>query len=47
VFEAAHLEQLLKAWGNPMSADRLEARTRWRDHRLAALRAHKDAQADG
>jgi 3-hydroxyacyl-CoA dehydrogenase len=47
VFEAAHLEQLLRAWGNPMSADRLEARTRWRDHRLAALRAHKDAQADG
>ncbi|WP_420393521.1 3-hydroxyacyl-CoA dehydrogenase [Acuticoccus sp.] len=34
----------LGAWGGPRSVEELEAKSRWRDDRLAALAAHKSAQ---
>src|SRR5204863_447299 len=46
VFEATYVDELVNAWGKPMNRERLEARTRWRDRRLAALRAHKTSQPD-
>jgi len=38
--------RILDQWGGPPGADQLAARTRWRDQRLAALRAHKQAQPE-
>jgi 3-hydroxyacyl-CoA dehydrogenase len=39
--------RILGEWGDAPGADQLAARTRWRDRRLAALRAHKRAQPEG
>jgi L-gulonate 3-dehydrogenase len=39
--------RILGEWGAAPDADHLAARTRWRDRRLAALRAHKRAQPAG
>jgi L-gulonate 3-dehydrogenase len=39
--------RILREWGAAPSADHLAARSRWRDRRLAALRAHKQAQPEG
>jgi 3-hydroxyacyl-CoA dehydrogenase len=39
--------RILGEWGATPDADHLAARTRWRDRRLAALRAHKRAQPAG
>jgi 3-hydroxyacyl-CoA dehydrogenase len=39
--------RILVEWGAAPDADHLAARTRWRDRRLAALRAHKRAQPAG
>jgi L-gulonate 3-dehydrogenase len=44
VFAQANIERVLAQWGEAASRERLEARSRWRDQRLAALRAHKRAQ---
>jgi L-gulonate 3-dehydrogenase len=46
VYDGDNIARILAAWGNTPSADELEARARWRDRRLAALRAHKKAQPD-
>ena len=46
VFEEPNVANILHEWGEPAERARLEARTRWRDGRLAALRAHKASQAD-
>jgi L-gulonate 3-dehydrogenase len=37
--------RILDEWGGSPGADQLAARTRWRDRRLAALRAHKQGQS--
>jgi len=44
VFGPANIERVLSQWGKDAGRERLEARARWRDQRLAALRAHKRAQ---
>lgn len=44
VFEPGNIERILKQWTAPASSERIGARTRWRDGRLAALKAHKRSQ---
>ncbi len=44
VFAPENVACVLAQWGEGASRERLEARARWRDHRLAALRAHKRSQ---
>jgi L-gulonate 3-dehydrogenase len=44
VFAPEKIERVVAQWGKPASRERLEARTRWRDRRLAALIAHKQGQ---
>jgi L-gulonate 3-dehydrogenase len=46
VFATPNVRRILGQWGEPATRERLEARTRWRDRRLAALRAHKKSQPD-
>jgi len=45
VYGDDNIARILAEWGGAPSRDHLAARTRWRDRRLAALRAHKKAQA--
>jgi 3-hydroxyacyl-CoA dehydrogenase len=45
VYADDNVARILAAWGAAPNAEQLAARTRWRDRRLAALRAHKRAQA--
>ena len=47
VYEAEAVTRNLEQWDGAPSPERLAARTRWRDARLAALRAHKREQAEG
>jgi L-gulonate 3-dehydrogenase len=44
VFGPENIERVLAQWGKQASPERIEARARWRDKRLAALIAHKRAQ---
>ena len=44
VFAPENIKRVLAQWGEDASRERLAARSRWRDRRLAALRAHKQAQ---
>jgi L-gulonate 3-dehydrogenase len=44
VFEPENIERVLAQWGQASSRERLDARSHWRDRRLAALIAHKRAQ---
>jgi 3-hydroxyacyl-CoA dehydrogenase len=46
VYDLANVASILGQWGEPPDRDRLDARMRWRDQRLAALRAHKRLQPD-
>ena len=46
VFAASGIDRIMAAWGNPPTPEALEARARWRDRRLAALRAHKQSQPE-
>jgi hypothetical protein len=46
VFAPESIERVLVQWRKDASPDRLEARSRWRDQRLAALIAHKRSQPD-
>jgi L-gulonate 3-dehydrogenase len=45
VYDDDNVARLLAEWGGTPSGEHLAARTRWRDRRLAALRAHKNAGA--
>jgi L-gulonate 3-dehydrogenase len=45
VYDPSNVEAILREWGEAPDRARLDARTRWRDRRLAALRAHKASQA--
>ena len=44
VFAPESIARVLAQWEQDASRERLEARSRWRDRRLAALRAHKQSQ---
>src|SRR6266567_17631 len=44
VFAPENIERMLAQWSKDTGRERLEARSRWRDRRLAALRAHKREQ---
>src|SRR3954464_3872210 len=46
VFAPPNVSRILGQWGEAATRERLEARTRWRDRRLAALRAHKKSQPE-
>lgn len=45
VYEGDNLDRVVAAWPHPADGDRLARRTRQRNERLAALAAHKKAQA--
>jgi 3-hydroxyacyl-CoA dehydrogenase len=46
VYSDDNVTRILAQWGEAPATERLAARTQWRDRRLAALRAHKKAQAE-
>jgi L-gulonate 3-dehydrogenase len=43
-YRSKNLERILAQWGTPKTADQISTRMRWRDRRLAALRAHNHSQ---
>jgi L-gulonate 3-dehydrogenase len=45
VYAGENVARILAEWGGAPSSEHLAARTRWRDRRLAALRAHKAGQS--
>jgi hypothetical protein len=47
IYGGANLARILSQWGKARTAEQLAARMRWRDHRLAALRAHQRSQPAG
>jgi len=47
IYDGDNLARLLALWGRAPSSDEVAARMRWRDRRLAALKAHKRAQPAG
>jgi 3-hydroxyacyl-CoA dehydrogenase len=44
LYGGENLDRILVEWGSPPVPDRIAARMRWRDRRLAALKAHKRSQ---
>jgi L-gulonate 3-dehydrogenase len=44
VYQGDNLDHILAQWGGTPTPDQIAARMRWRDRRLAALKAHKRAQ---
>ena len=44
IYAGGNLARVLALWGRAPDADQVAARMRWRDGRLAALKAHKRAQ---
>jgi 3-hydroxyacyl-CoA dehydrogenase len=44
IYRRDKLERILAQWGNPLTPEQVKTRMRWRDRRLAALRAHFGAQ---
>jgi len=46
-FAPGNVERLLRQWDAAATPERIDARTKWRDRRLAALQAHKQAQDGG
>jgi len=43
IYQGANLERILSQW-QPLNSDQVAIRMRWRDRRLAALKAHKRSQ---
>lgn len=43
-YESPNIDRVTAAWPHPGDRERIEARTAWRNERLAALAAHKKAQ---
>jgi hypothetical protein len=41
IYRGKNLDAILAQWGQSLPPDRIAARMRWRDQRLAALKAHK------
>jgi 3-hydroxyacyl-CoA dehydrogenase len=46
VWDEANIDRVVAAWSRPATPDAIARRTEWRDRRLAALKAHKNAQPD-
>ena len=46
-YRTPNIELVLMQWAAPPGPDAIAARMRWRDRRLAALRAHQRAQPTG
>jgi len=44
VYQGDNLDHILTQWGEAPTPDQIAARMRWRDRRLAALKAHKRSQ---
>jgi L-gulonate 3-dehydrogenase len=44
IYGDENLARILSQWGKALTAEQLAARMRWRDRRLAALRAHQRSQ---
>ena len=44
IYEGDNLARILAQWEEALAADQVVARMRWRDRRLAALRAHQGSQ---
>jgi len=44
IYEGDNLARILSQWEEALPADQVVARMRWRDRRLAALRAHQGSQ---
>src|SRR6478735_4417555 len=44
IYEGDNLARILSQWEEALTADQVVARMRWRDRRLAALRAHQGSQ---
>jgi L-gulonate 3-dehydrogenase len=44
VYQGDNLDHILTQWGGTPTPDQIAARMRWRDRRLAALKAHKRSQ---
>ena len=42
-----NLARILAQWGKALAPEQVAARMRWRDRRLAALRAHQRSQPAG
>ena len=47
IYGGENLDRILAQWGKPKAPDQIGTRMRWRDRRLAALRAHSRSQPDG
>ncbi len=47
IYAGEKLASIIKSWGRASTPDQVGSRMRWRDRRLAALRAHKRAQPAG
>jgi hypothetical protein len=45
LYRSPDLELVLKKWGKQPTTEEIANHTRWRDRRLAALKAHKRMQA--
>jgi len=45
IYHAPHVDSILAQWGEPPSPAQIATKMAWRDSRLAALKAHKKAQA--
>jgi L-gulonate 3-dehydrogenase len=46
IYAGEKLGRVMAQWANALTPDQVAARMHWRDRRLAALKAHKQSQAD-
>ncbi|MCB5174182.1 MULTISPECIES: 3-hydroxyacyl-CoA dehydrogenase [Microvirga] len=46
VWDEENVKRILEAWGDAPALEALTRRSAWRDRRLAALKAHKNSQAE-
>jgi L-gulonate 3-dehydrogenase len=44
IYESSKLDTILAQWGRAPTQEEIATRMRWRDRRLAALRAHMNSQ---
>jgi hypothetical protein len=47
IYDDENLARILSQWEKVLTPDQVVARMRWRDRRLAALKAHQRSQPDG
>ena len=47
LYAGENLARILAQWGKALAPEQVAARMRWRDRRLAALRAHQRSQPAG